>query len=153
MNRFIPVPKAQRALDLVNSYLKAMNEGDCQSMEAKLAPDFLLDFVYGDASGDKPLSREETIHFWKTWFEAFPQGFFEATRTIAAENVVVIQWTYTGTHENPLKEPLSNPPLAPTGKTILIRSVSFYDIQDNLIQKDTTYLDLATVFVELGVTP
>ena len=153
MNRLIPVPKAQKALDLVNAYLKAMNEGDTQSMGVKLAADFKLDFVYGDASGDKPLSREETLHFWKTWFEAFPQGYFEATRTIVAENVVTIQWTYTGTHENPLKEPLSTPPLAPTGKTISIRSVSFYDIRDNLIQTDTTYLDLATVFVELGVTP
>jgi hypothetical protein len=41
----------------------------------------------------------------------------------------------------------------PTGKTIRLRGVSVYDIQDELISKETMYIDFATLWVELGVTP
>ena len=39
-----------------------------------------------------------------------------------------------------------------TGKTIRLRGVSVFDLHQGLIQRETLYLDLATLFVELGVT-
>ena len=42
--------------------------------------------------------------------------------------------------------------MPPTGKTIRIRGVSVYDLDGGLIQRETLYLDLATLLVELGVT-
>ena len=71
---------------------------------------------------------------------------------IAAENVVVTQWVFTGTHTEPLGVPVFDPPQEPTGKTIRLRGVSVYDIDTGLIQKETMYIDLVTLWVELGVT-
>ncbi len=33
----------------------------------------------------------------------------------------------------------------------MFRGVSIYDIGDGLIQRETSYMDLATIMVELGV--
>jgi steroid delta-isomerase-like uncharacterized protein len=140
------------ALDTVSEYAAALMAQDEERMRALRTSDFVLDWVYADAFEDPPSSAEETHAFWAIWFEAFPEMDYEVTRTIAAETVVVTEWTFTGTHDGPLGPPASWEPLQPTGRTIQLRGVSVYDVHDGLIQRETTYLDLATLMVELGVT-
>lgn len=139
------------ALEITSRYVAALTAQDIDGMNALRAPGFTLDFVYGDASESKPLSSEETKQFWPSWLSGFPEMDYEITRTIAAEEVVVTQWIFTGTHAEPLGPPIFDPPAAPTGRTIMFRGVSIYDIDDGLIQRETAYIDLATVIVELGV--
>ena len=67
--------------------------------------------------------------------------------------MVVTQWVFIGTHTEPLGPPVFDEPVAPTGRTIRVRGVSVYDVSDGLIQRETLYIDLATVIVELGVDP
>lgn len=142
----------QVAVDLVGRYREAMNAGASREMDSLRATDFLLDFVYGDAFQSQPLSGDDTREFWPAWFRAFPDGEFESTRTIAAETVVVVQWTFSGTHQAELGAPILNPTLAPTDRIVCFRGVSVYDIENGMMSRETTYLDLATVMVELGVT-
>ena len=94
---------------------------------------------------------EETKRFWPSWFVAFPEYDFEVTRTIAAEEVVVTQWDFTGTNSGPLELPFFEKPIEPTGRTVRFRGVSILDVSDGLIQRETLYMDLATLMVELGV--
>ena len=42
--------------------------------------------------------------------------------------------------------------MEPSDQTIQFRGISIYDVRDGLIQRETTYIDLATLMVELGVT-
>ncbi len=139
------------ALNVVTAYVQAMKERDSEQMSRLRAADFVLDWVHGDAFEDGPLSEEDTEAFWPTWFAGFPELDYEITRTVAAETVVVTQWIFTGTHTQPLGSPIFDPPIEPNGRTIRFRGVSVYDIADNLIQRETTYLDLATLMVELGI--
>ena len=139
------------SLDLINQYVTALYSRDTGGMETLRSHDFVLDWVHGDAFASAPLTQEETSQFWPTWFTAFVEMDFEVTRTIAAESVVVTQWTFTGTHAGILGVPVFDPPQEPTGKTITIRGISVYDIHEGLIQKETMYIDLATLWVELGV--
>jgi hypothetical protein len=76
---------------------------------------------------------------------------YQVTRTIAAKDVVVTQWTFTGSHAGPLGPPILEKTVEPTGRTIRFRGVSIYDIGSGLIQRETVYLDFATLLVELGV--
>ncbi len=142
----------QNSIDLVGQYVAAMNIRESAVMDALRSPDFELDFVYGDAFQTRPLSGEGTILFWPTWFKAFPDGEFEPTRTIAGEQVIVVQWTFSGTHKQTLGEPIMTPDLSATDRIVCFRGVSLYDIKGGLITRETTYLDLATIMVELGVT-
>ena len=143
----------QTALDAISDYTSAMAESDVASMEALRAEEFVLDFVHNDASADPPLSAEATQNFWPAWFAAFPENDFHVTRTIAAEDVVVTQWTFIGTHTETLGAPVFDDPIAATGRTVRFRGVSVYDVVGGLIQRETLYIDLATVMVELGVEP
>jgi len=139
------------AIEIISEYVSALAVGDTERMNALRSPDFELDFVYGDADESGPLTSEETRQFWPTWLAGFPEKDYEITRTIAAQEVVVTQWVFTGTHGEPLGPPIFDEPVAPTGRTVMFRGVSIYDIVDGLIQRESTYFDLATVMVELGV--
>ncbi|UCC65117.1 MAG: ester cyclase [Anaerolineae bacterium] len=140
------------ALVVVSEYVAALAACDSAKMHALHSPDFVLDWVYADAFEDRPRSAEETKAFWPAWFAGFPEMDYEVTRTIAAEKVVVTQWTFTGTNIGPLGPPAFGRHLEPTGRTIQLRGVSIYDVSEGLIQRETTYLDLATLMVELGIT-
>jgi steroid delta-isomerase-like uncharacterized protein len=141
------------ALEVTSQYVAALAACDTDKMDALRSPDFELDFVYGDASESGPLSLEETKQFWPSWLAGFPEVDYEVTRTIAAKDVVVTQWTFTGTHSKPFGPAIFDRPVEPTGRTIVFRGVSIYDIGDGLIQRETSYMDLATIMVELGVEP
>ena len=146
------VDDLQNSIDLVGKYTAAMNTRESAIMDRLRSPDFELDFVYGDVFQTQPLSGEGTERFWPTWFNAFPDGEFEPTRTIAGEQVIVVQWTFSGTHKQTLGEPIMTPDLPATNRIVCFRGVSIYDINGGLITRETTYLDLATIMVEMGVT-
>jgi len=140
------------ALDIVSEYTAALMAQDEQRMKTLRTSDFVLDWVYADAFENPPSSAEETHAFWPSWFAGFSEMDYEITRTIAAETVVVTQWTFTGTNDGPLVPPAFGKRMEPSGRTIQFRGVSIYDVRDGLIQRETTYMDLATLMVELGVT-
>lgn len=147
-----PVQDYPSALDVVSEYSAALAARDSERMKSLHSPDFVLDWVYADAFENPPRSAEETNEFWPSWFAGFPEMDYEVTRTIAADEVVVAQWIFTGTNAGPLGPPAFGRPLDPTGRTIQFRGVSIYDVSGGLIQRETTYMDLATLLVELGVT-
>lgn len=139
------------ALAVVSAYSAALAAGDTETMQRLRASDYVLDWVHGDAYENTPLSAEETGRFWPSWLNAFPERDWEVTRTIAAEHVVVVQWTFTGVHSRPILPPIFDDPLEPTGRVMSIRGISVYDVAEGSILRETTYIDLATLFVELGV--
>ena len=141
------------ALNLITRYVSALERGDHAAMKKLRSPDFVLDWVHSDAFADQPVTQDGVNQFWTVWFGAFSEFDYEVTRTIAAETVVVIQWTFTGMQDGVLGIPIFDPPQEPTGKTIRLRGVSVFDIDNQLITKETMYIDLATLWVELGVTP
>jgi steroid delta-isomerase-like uncharacterized protein len=139
------------ALEVVSDYVAALASRDSRQMDALRAPDFVLDFVYGDAFESGPLSEKETKAFWPAWFAGFPEMDFEVTRTIAAEAVAVTQWVFTGTNNGALEPPIFENRREATDRTIRFRGISVYDVSDGLIHRETMYIDLATLMVELGV--
>jgi steroid delta-isomerase-like uncharacterized protein len=140
------------SLETVERYVAALNERQSAAMVPLRTADFVLDFVHGDAFEDGPLSAEETAAFWPAWFAAFPEMDYEVTRTIASPSIVVTQWVFTGTQTHSLGPPVFDTPHPPTNRTIRFRGVSVYDLDESSrIQRETTYMDLATLMVELGV--
>lgn len=141
------------SLDVISQYITALSSGDHATMQALRHEDFVLDWVHADAFADSPLTHDQTNQFWPAWLGAFSEMDYEVSRTVASESVVVVQWAFSGTQDGPLGPPIFEPELEASGKTICFRGISVYDIADNLIRKETMYIDLATLWVELGVTP
>ena len=142
---------APAGFEVVSQYMTAAAARDSEKMNSLRSEEFALDFVHADAYENSPLSAKEAQMFWPAWFTAFPEFHLEVTRTIAAEEVVVTQWIFTATNTGPLDPPIFEKRMEPTGKTIRIRGVSVYDITEGLIQRESLYIDLATLIVELGV--
>lgn len=140
------------SLSLITQYATALRAFDTETMQNLRSPEFVLDWVHGDAFANNPINLDVTVQFWNVWFAAFSEMDYEITRTIVAEDVVVTQWIFTGTQTGPLGVPVFDTTVEPTGKTIRLRGISVYDIQEGLIAKETMYIDLATLWVELGVT-
>lgn len=147
-----PLKDNPSALKVVSEYSAALAARDSEKMNSLRSPDFVLDWVYADAFEDRPRSLEETKEFWPSWFAGFPGMDYKVTRTIAAEKVVVTQWTFIGTNTGPLNPPAFGSRRKPTGRTIQFRGVTVYDVSAGLIQRETTYMDLTTLMVELGIT-
>jgi steroid delta-isomerase-like uncharacterized protein len=139
------------SLEIISQYAAAIAARDSARMHALRAPDFVLDTVNSDAFQGDPLSAKGTQAFWPAWFAGFPEMDFEVTRTIAAECVVVTQWSFAGVHAGPLDPPIFERRIDPTGRVVRFRGVSIYDVSEGLIQRETMYIDLATIMVELGI--
>ena len=146
-------PAVDAALGIVATYAEALCGAQGERMAACRAEGYQLDFVHRDAMGGAPLEERDTQAFWESWFKGFPEMDFQITRTIASSEVVVAQWVFTGVNDGPLMEPITPEPIQPTGKPIRVRGVSIYMIKDGKIQDETMYIDFATFWVELGVTP
>ena len=142
------------SLQIVSEFVTAIASRDAVRMNSLCSKDWVLDFVHLDASGTKPLSVEDSQKFWSAWFNAFPNEYdFEVTRTIVADEVVVAQWIFTGTFSGAMEPPVFEKRVEPTGQTMQFRAVSIYDIHDGLITRETLYMDLATMIVEMGIEP
>ena len=138
------------AFEIVSQFVAALSARETETMSALHAKDFVVDWVYGDAFENPPSSAEESAAFFPVWFAGFDEIDYEVKRTIAAEEVVVTEWIFTGTHTGPLGPPVFEERLDPTGRTIQFRGVTLYDVGKGLIQRETIYMDLATLLVELG---
>ena len=146
-----PTGAPPASLQVVAQYAGALAAQDSAGMASLRAPDYVLDYVHLDAFAGRPQSAEETSGFWPAWFAGFPEMDFEIGRTIAAESVVVVQWTFTGTNSGALEPQVFGRQIEPTGRTVRLRGVAVYDVREGRIQRETLYLDYATLWVELGV--
>ena len=138
------------ALDVVSRLVAAMAERDIETMQSLHAEDYVVDWVYGDAFENPPVAAQESAAFFPAWFVAFEDIDYDVQRTIAGEAVVVTEWVFTGTHTGRLGPPVFEEHLEPTGRTIQFRGATIYDVTGGLIQRETVYMDLATLLVELG---
>ena len=138
------------AFEVVSQLVAAMATQDTETMRALHADDYVVDWVYGDAFENPPTSAEESAAFFPAWFVGFGEVDYDVKRTIVADEVVVTEWVFTGTHTGPLGPPVFEEQLDPTGRTIRFRGVTVYDVSGGLIQRETIYMDLATLIVELG---
>ena len=138
------------AFEIVSRFVAALSAQDSETMKSLHAKDFVVDWVYGDAFENPPSSAAESAAFFPAWFAGFDEIDYDVKRTIAAEEVVVTEWVFTGTHTGPLGPPVFEERLAPTGRTIQFRGVTINDVREGVIQRETIYMDLATLLVELG---
>jgi predicted ester cyclase len=113
---------------------------------------YQLDAVYLDAYGVAPQALPEGTDIYRALFSACPDGDLAVTRTIAGAQVVVQEWTFSGTHTGRAEHWALRGRMheQPTGSQVRLRGISIYDISGGLIQRETIYLDQATLLVGLG---
>ena len=143
------------AFTIAAQYTAAIAAQNEERMQVLRAGSYKLDAVYLDAYGVAPLAEPEGKGTYRSLFSAFPDGDLAVTRTIAGAEVVVQEWTFSGTHTRRTERGAFRGHMheQPTGREVRLRGVSIYDILRGLIQRETIYIDNATLLVELGGLP
>ena len=140
------------ALDIALQYAKALAARNEERLQRLRASTYTLDAVHLDAFACRPLTATEAKEMYSALFTAFPDSNFAVKRTIAAPEVVVQEWTFTGTNTGRFDRwPYANSAnQEPSGKRVRLRGLTIYDISSELIQRETIYMDSVTLAVERG---
>jgi steroid delta-isomerase-like uncharacterized protein len=90
--------------------------------------------------------REAYRDYNQTLHEAFPDIEYTITDMLASDEVVMSEWTVTGTHDGEFSG------IPPTGRTIEMHTMAKEVIEDEQIQEEWGYTDMNELMVQLGIT-
>ncbi len=130
-----------------------MSRRDVVSMAQLRSKGYEADFVYLDASGSNHKTSDAASDFYRGLFATFTDLDFEPTRTIAAAETVVVEWTFVGKNggETDLFLPAGLAANVGTGRTVTVRGVSVFNVAGGAITREVVYLDFATFVAGIGV--
>lgn len=127
---------------LMNDYLDVWN-GNFSKLEVVAESVSLYD----------PAAPEGEIHgrdaleaFVREVRTGFPDMNFTIDDRIASDEVVMYEWTGTGTHDGEFDD------IPPTGRELELTGMSKTVIADGKVQEDRIYFDLQELFEQLGLT-
>jgi steroid delta-isomerase-like uncharacterized protein len=139
---------SDKNIDLARQHLEAFCAHDWSRYRAALAPDA----TYEEKATQQRLQGPDAIlQAVKGWAEAFPDLQMRITQSLAADDTVVLELTWEGTHQGTLRAPSG--PLAPTGKHGRIDSIQVVTCKNGKIAEVHHYFDMMTLLQQLGAIP
>lgn len=109
-----------------------------------------LEVVAESAEISDPLAeihgREELEGFIREMRTAFPDIHLTLDRMLATDNLVMTEWTVTGTHEEKFNG------IPPTGNTVEQQGMEKLRIADGKIHEASIYFDTQEMLTQLGAT-
>jgi steroid delta-isomerase-like uncharacterized protein len=128
-------PRIERALETFDEH--AIDEHMTEFAEGATFVDPVL---------DEPVSGEDHRAYLLEVVEAFPDIQQDVERVLRAEEVTVLESTFTGTHEGPLEG------VPPTGETATVPLVSVITVSEAGITAWRDYWDQQAFREQLGLT-
>lgn len=138
-NRNVETPAT---VEIVLDYVAALATGGIARMETLQAPNFVLDFVHAGGEKIRPLVGTASRQFWPVWLSSFSDMRFRTLRLDVDGDAIVVQWFFSGIHNDWLRPPAWSYAIAPSGRTIRMRGLSTYFVSDAGIERETTFVDL-----------
>ena len=137
----------QALIEAAKGMITAYNDKNWEKVKASITSDFVYDEV---GTGRKVEGADQTLAAWKGWAQALPDSKASFDRTHAAANdTVVLELTWRGTHQGPLETPTGSIPA--TGKKIEIRAVAIVELKGEKARTQRHFFDMATLLQQLGV--
>ncbi len=131
-------------IDIVTSWLRAMNEFDVDKMSSLCWEDVVVEEV---ATSDIAEDREQLASNYRELFAAHPDSKAEILNIFSGQNQALAEVRWTGTNTGDFRGTPA------TGKPIDIRIVYIFKIDGGKIRRITEYYDGATVDKQLGLSP
>lgn len=92
--------------------------------------------------------KEAVRGFFSELFAAIPDFELTIVRTVSEGGAVAIKWHATGTFSGARFQGIE-----PTGRTVEIRGVDFFEVEDGLIRRNTVFYDGASFARQIGLLP
>jgi steroid delta-isomerase-like uncharacterized protein len=105
-----------------------------------------------EAPGDVSLQgRDAATEYAMSWLNAFPDARITIHHELAAEDWVVQEFTFTGTHTAPMQSPMGEIP--PTNRSLTGRAVQIFRVDGDAVVDTRLYFDQVEVMTQLGLMP
>lgn len=123
----------------------AMNRRDLDAAAACYSPDAVLVGPDGKYEG-----RAQTREMLAAYFQAFPDMHVATWGKVTAGEVVVDEWTFTGTHTGPLPT-ADGEVIPPTGRSVTLRGIDVGVVENGLVTSHRLYWDQLEFMTQLGL--
>jgi steroid delta-isomerase-like uncharacterized protein len=137
-------PELQEFIDRYNA---AWNDHDVEAIVSMHTDDSVFE---NHVTGDVNVGSEQIVRAISGIFAVFPDLAFEARRAYIREDLVVQEWTATGTHEGTMTR--AGIEIAPTGRKVEYKGMDVIPIRDGLVARKDVYSDSITLLRQLGLT-
>ncbi|WP_371781606.1 ester cyclase [Streptosporangium subroseum] len=131
--------------EVTDGLVAAFNAHDFETAASFFGPRAIYVCPGGIAEG-----REEIASYFALYFEGFPDIKITPHSWTSCEDLVVIEWTATGTHTGPFLLPTGGAVQA-TGRRVAVRGCDIRTVEDELIASQRVYYDQLEMLTQLGV--
>ncbi len=140
-----PVPAMEETgMDFVQTYVHALSAHDGEGVAALYAEDAVVTQSVED--GATFTGREEIAGWVNDNVGGLPDLTVTAGNVATSGDIVIWEWTYTGTYSGQYP----NAP-AGSGQAVTLRGVSVMEVRDGLIVRETLYYDNLSFLTQIGV--
>ncbi|HEY8257718.1 MAG TPA: ester cyclase [Gemmatimonadales bacterium] len=136
----------QQLIDAAKKPELAYNEKNWNAVRDCITTDIVYDEV---ATGRRVQGVDQVLGVWQGWAKAIPDSRCTFNSAIATGNTVVLELTWKGTHTGPLETPDGT--IAPTGKSIELRSCVVCELDGEKTRVQRQYFDMGTLLEQIGV--
>lgn len=134
--------------DLAHESVDAFNTRDWDRMASLRTPNSVYDEV---STGRRLTGHTEILNAMRGWTNAFSDLRGTVNNTLEQGDTVVVEVTWTGTHDGPLEGPSGTIP--PSGKTVTTRAIEVFKCQNDQIVEARHYFDQLNMMKQMGVIP
>jgi steroid delta-isomerase-like uncharacterized protein len=133
--------------DFIDRYNAAWGDHDVDAIVAMHTDDSVFE---NHVTGDVNVGREAIGRAIGGIFTVFPDLAFETRRQYLCDDLVVQEWTASGTHLGKMIR--SGIEVEPTGRKVDYRGMDVIPIRDGLVARKDVYSDSITLLRQLGLT-
>ena len=128
-------------------FVEAFNGHDEERMRELTAENAVM-----EAPGEVRLSgRDAVTGYGMTWLNAFPDARITVNNELVADDWVVQEFTFSGTHDETLASPQGDIPA--THKKVNGRGMQLLHINGGAVDDTRLYFDQVQVMTQLGLMP
>jgi steroid delta-isomerase-like uncharacterized protein len=135
----------QQLIDAAKAPILAFNDKDWDAVRASVARDLIYDEV---ATHRRVEGIEQVLSTWQGWAAAFPDARATFHNAVAADNTVIVELSWKGTHKGTLQMP--DGAIEPTDNQIDVRACFVIEMAGDKVQRERHYFDMATMMQQLG---
>ena len=131
--------------EIAKNSVEAFNTRDWDRWSSLHVPNTVYDEV---ATGRRLTGHAEITEAMKGWASAFSDARGTVTSTLVQGDTVVLEVTWSGTHDGPLHGPTGLIP--PSGRSTNTRAVQLLKISEGLIVENRQYFDMLEMLIQIG---
>ena len=143
-----PYLHSQTSYTYFEASIDSFNNRDWDRWNSLHAPNSVYTEV---ATGRKLTGYAESLEMMKGWITAFPDVKGTITNSLQQDDTVILEVTWTGTHDGVLTGPSGS--FSASGKHVTTPAVQVVRCSNDLIVETRQYFDMLGMLIQIGAIP